>query len=56
MVKRKSRTVSREVSEYLSKLGRKGAKATAGKLTKAQRIAKAKKAAAAREARRKGNL
>ncbi|HXM22555.1 MAG TPA: hypothetical protein VN948_14965 [Terriglobales bacterium] len=60
MVKRKSKNVSRQLSEHLSKLGQKGGKATALKLTKAQRIAKAKKAVAAREAKRKqgrkGNL
>jgi hypothetical protein len=53
MVKRKSTNVSRELSEHLSKLGQKGGKATARKLTKTQRVAKAKKAVAAREARRK---
>lgn len=56
MVKRKITKVSRELSKHLSELGQKGGKATARKLTKAQRVAKAKKAVAAREARRKGNL
>ena len=56
MVKRKITNVSRELSKHLSVLGQKGGKAAAQKLTKAQRVAKAKKAVAAREARRKGNL
>jgi hypothetical protein len=59
MVKRKPPTVSRELSEHLSELGQKGGKASARKLTKAQRTARAKKAVRAREAQRqarKGNL
>ena len=49
MAKKKS-----ELSQYLAKLGRRGGKATAKKMTAEQRKESARKAARARWARRKG--
>lgn len=56
-------TTSKAVKKYLSKIGKagskagasKGGKASADALTPEQRVARAKKAVAAREAKRKGN-
>ena len=46
--------VKKEISDYLAKLGAKGGKASADKLTKQQRIERATKAVQARERKRKG--
>ncbi len=43
-----------EFSRYLAKLGAKGGKASAAKLTPEQRIERARKAVQARERKRKG--
>jgi len=42
----------RAVKAYLAEIGAKGGKATAEKLTKAQRVERARKAVAAREAKK----
>jgi|HubBroStandDraft_5_1064220.scaffolds.fasta_scaffold320452_2 hypothetical protein len=52
--KQKGTDASRAVSDYLADIGRKGGKASARKLTKAQRSARARMAVQAREAKRKG--
>jgi hypothetical protein len=54
MVKRKGIKVPLGIGQYLSDIGKKGGKASARKLTKAQRSARARKAVQAREAQRKG--
>jgi hypothetical protein len=41
------------IKAYLAEIGAKGGKATAGKLTEEQRVERARKAVAAREAKRK---
>jgi len=46
--------MKKELSAYLAKLGAKGGKASADKLTKQQRIERATKAVQARERKRKG--
>jgi hypothetical protein len=46
--------MKKEISDYLAKLGAKGGKASADKLTKQQRIERARKAVQARERKRKG--
>jgi hypothetical protein len=43
----------RHIEAYLAKIGSKGGKATAKKLTKEQRVERAQKAAAAREAKKR---
>ncbi len=45
--------ISRQLTEHLAKLGAKGGKATARKLTPKQRSERARKAVAARERKRK---
>jgi len=44
----------KELSLYLAKLGAKGGRVSAEKLTKEQRIERARKAVAARERKKKG--
>jgi hypothetical protein len=45
---------SEEIRQYLSKLGAKGGKASASRLTKEQRIERARKAGKARQVKAKG--
>jgi hypothetical protein len=47
---------SKEIKQYLAKLGKKGGRATAQKLTPEQRTASARKAAQARWAKQKGKF
>ena len=49
------KVISRQLAEHLAKLGAKGGKAAASRLTPEQRTERARKAVEARERKRKGD-